>query len=523
MSSSGRSPRAGRDGSNLRPATTSPERVHEIEAPSLDAGLRANVDNPFFRPLPPPEPDPFDLFAPAENLRGPRATVNTGESSSPSSAISSRGRSAFIPHEDTELTGVDIYGDPDPKLLTSKLDKTISKGHTARAARGQLSAFPAPRGEECGPCHNRYGPFETCRVFVANGEIGFHGACVNCSWGASNKRCPFRQAIDNGHCPAWIQDIVECQVKATNQPTESALTARFREVQDDASPSAAPAAIPSSGGHAKSPINVCSPLGSPEKPGLRRSHRVAKRPAPTTNPFEPRPKKFRPSAAERRMQGAQEGIDAAVRASEQEGSVSVGVENPPSPEQAAVAPSSHAKPAQQEPMILSSNDHEEVAAPERENTPDDAHSSEYLDVDAIDRGEDTHVNEGGDGEHEEGGGRGRASAREGAASRSRDDRDPTRPRRLTPTPNPVWYSSPIAATHVITAAREGDLPTVRRAARDLRHVRARLNFDLDRMDRFLAAEESLSGDNERVAPPAPNPFLTDDESLGDETLGGGFP
>lgn len=61
-----------------------------------------------------------------------------------------------------------------------------------RAAYVQQVGISAPTGYACSFCRGGGGPFESCKIAIAYGQLLFNGACGNCSWGAQSYKCSLR-------------------------------------------------------------------------------------------------------------------------------------------------------------------------------------------------------------------------------------------------------------------------------------------------------------------------------------------
>ncbi|KAJ5994017.1 hypothetical protein N7451_009741 [Penicillium sp. IBT 35674x] len=61
-----------------------------------------------------------------------------------------------------------------------------------RAAYVQQVGLSAPKEYACSFCRRGGGPFESCKIAIAYGQLLFNGACGNCSWGAQTHKCSFR-------------------------------------------------------------------------------------------------------------------------------------------------------------------------------------------------------------------------------------------------------------------------------------------------------------------------------------------
>ncbi|KAJ5525804.1 hypothetical protein N7494_012454 [Penicillium frequentans] len=61
-----------------------------------------------------------------------------------------------------------------------------------RAAYVQQVGISAPIGYACSFCCRGGGPFESCKIAIAHGQLLFNGACGNCSWGAQTHKCSLR-------------------------------------------------------------------------------------------------------------------------------------------------------------------------------------------------------------------------------------------------------------------------------------------------------------------------------------------
>ncbi|KAJ5914379.1 hypothetical protein N7504_003262 [Penicillium tannophilum] len=61
-----------------------------------------------------------------------------------------------------------------------------------RAAYVQQVGISAPTEYACSFCRGSGGPFESCKIAIADGQLLFNGACGNCSWGAQSYKCSLR-------------------------------------------------------------------------------------------------------------------------------------------------------------------------------------------------------------------------------------------------------------------------------------------------------------------------------------------
>jgi len=70
-----------------------------------------------------------------------------------------------------------------------------------RAAYVQRAGFAAPEGHACDTCRSGGGPFDSCRVLIARGELVFAGGCASCNFTSNGQKCSFRKSE---HLPKWI-------------------------------------------------------------------------------------------------------------------------------------------------------------------------------------------------------------------------------------------------------------------------------------------------------------------------------